>query len=81
MSLIQWILVGVLIVIVAAAIEAYLRRNRSKRSLAEIFGAEDNTETGKTDVPLGMEATDLDMVREAEQGNRMAETRSSHFRD
>ena len=47
MTLIQWILVGALIVICAAAIEAIIRRNRPRKSLAETFGAEDNTETGK----------------------------------
>lgn len=78
MTLIQWILLGVLILIGAAAIEAFVRRNRPKKSLTAFFGAEDTAENQS--VPLGMEATDLDLIRVSEQGNRMAETRDAGFR-
>jgi len=75
MSLIEWGLIGAAILICAAGLEAYIRRNRPRKSLAETFGAKDRDQD--RDVPLGMEATDLDMIRETEHANRVIENRPS----
>jgi len=58
----------------AIAIEAWLKRNRPRRPLAEKFLG-DQPEDGEEEegsLPLGMEAVDLDVLREAERGNRHA---------
>lgn len=72
MSIRLIILTVVLVIFGAIAIEAFLRRNRPRKSLAEQlkpnFGAEE-TKTGEEKVPLGMEAIDMKMIKDVERLN------------
>ncbi len=71
-KIILMVLAGGLALAIAA--EAWLKRNRPRRPLAEKFlgdrrEAEEEEEEG---LPLGMEAVDLEVLREAERSNRHA---------
>lgn len=74
MSLEMIIILGVVALFVAIALEAFLRRNRPRKTLVEKFkpGAND-PETGKT--PLGMEATDMQVIRNSEAGSNHPDKR------
>ncbi len=72
-QIILLILAGGLILAIAA--EAWLRRNRPRRPLAEKFLGEEaaqGEDEAEARLPLGMEAVDLEVLREAERGNRHA---------
>ena len=60
--------------LLAIAAEAWLKRNRPRRPLAEKFLGDqrDEGEEEEESLPLGMEAVDLEVLREAESSNRHA---------
>ncbi len=53
------------ILILAVCIEAYIKRGRKKRTFVEIFKGDDGE--GDEGVPLGMEATDFEVLKEEER--------------
>jgi len=70
---IKFIILGVVCFIaVAILLEAFIRRNRPKKTLGELlkpnFGVEDDAE-GNVKPPLGMEAIDMSIVRASERLN------------
>ncbi|PIB24941.1 hypothetical protein BFP76_07240 [Amylibacter kogurei] len=75
MSFLTWVGIGAIILIVAVGIEAYLRRNRPKRSLSEYFGASDDTDDAQKP-DLGTEAIDMDKFNADMQMNRTLEDRN-----
>jgi len=70
------ILIGIGVLLVAAmVVEAWIKRDAPKRSLAEKFKPEYDPDEEHPDKPaLGMEATDMDALRISERGNRSAES-------
>ncbi len=56
----------------AILVEAFVRRNRPKKTLGELlkpnFGVEDDAE-GNTKAPLGMEAIDMDIIHASQRLN------------
>ena len=67
----QWLTwVGIAILVIAALVgtEAWLKRGRKRRTLAETFKFEDDDGT----VPLGMEAMDQEVLEEADRRTRLS---------
>lgn len=65
-----WVLFGVVVFMAIILIDAYFfSPRRKKRPLSEQFGA-DRMDPKDAKPPLGMEEIDMDIVRDAEQGNR-----------
>lgn len=70
---IRLIILGVVVFIAAAIlVEAFLRRNRPKKTLGELlkpnYGVEDDAE-GNVKTPLGMEATDMSVIHASQRLN------------
>ena len=65
-----WAGIAILVITCAVAIEAYLKRGRKRRTFAETFKGKDTEEDAS--VPLGLEATDMKIVEEAERANRLS---------
>lgn len=70
---IRVIIFGVVCFIAGAIlVEAFIRRNRPKKTLGELlkpnYGVEED-EDGNIKMPLGMEATDISIVKAAERMN------------
>jgi len=75
------IILGVVAVFVAAIlIEVWLKRDKSQGTLAETLGKASNVRA-EDKPPLGMEAIDMDVVREAERLNTNLERKNSIIRE
>ncbi|MBL4807965.1 MAG: hypothetical protein JKY31_11880 [Rhodobacteraceae bacterium] len=74
-----YVLGGVGLLLGAIGIEGYLRRNQPKRSLAERlkpnYGVKEDVD-GKEVVPLGMEAIDMNVIRDSERLSNNIEHRN-----
>jgi sensor c-di-GMP phosphodiesterase-like protein len=74
------ILGGVAIAIcLAALVEVWLKRGQAPRPLAERM-RDGMKETADTTKPLGMEATDLEMVENAQKLNERSALKSHHVK-
>ncbi len=67
------IIMGVVLIIAGAILaEAFIRRNRPKKSLGELlkpnYGVEDDAQ-GKIKAPLGMEAIDMSVIEASQRMN------------
>jgi hypothetical protein len=75
MALWQIVLFGIVaLVVIAIALEAYLKRNRTPRTMTQRYmddlGLEEHADPDKPE--LGMEAIDMDVIRLSERGNKSA---------
>lgn len=67
------------IIFVAILIEYWLKRGKPKRPLA-VRMKQGMPETSETKKPLGMEATDLDIVERAQKTSEIAERKSKQVK-
>ena len=66
-------------IFIAALVELWLKRGKSPRPLAERM-KDGMPETSATKKPLGMEATDLKIVEDAQKLNERAALKSQHVK-